>query len=353
MRAFFRLPGSGRFVGALISLACLLVAATILLDVRYRNPSAGGDELGLPESLYAVFTMLFFGSAYPLPTDALTRVVFFIVPVVGLVVIGQFLARLAGAYVNRERWERAVASTYTGHVIVCGLGRVGFRVARWLLDLGEEVVIIESDPKNQFIAQVRGWGVPVITADARRPEVLQDAGVMACSAICPLTGDDLINLAMATEARALHPHLKVVLRTFDERLGASLESGFDIHTAFSAAALAAPAFAAAALNVPVDYALEFGEGEQRTLVTVTKFTLVAGSKLVGRTVGSLEAEFDVFVIAHRSSEFKFNPPSEAVLEVDQGIVVVGSPQTLSALARLTPPTSELRRYHANRWPIEQ
>lgn len=353
MRAFFRLPGSGRFVGGMLALTILLTIATVLIDVRYRYPADGGRELGFPESVYAVFTMLFFGSAYPLPTDGLTRVVFFVVPVVGLVVIGQFVARVAGAYINRERWERAVAATYEGHVIVCGLGRVGYRVVRWLLDLGEDVVVLERDPNGGFVDQVRGWSVPVLTADARRPEVLRDAGVMTCSAICPLTGDDLMNLAVATEARALRPELKVVLRTFDERLGANLEAGFDIHTAFSAAALAAPAFAAAAMHVPVDYALAFGEAASRTLVTITKFTLVEGSRLVGRTVGKLEEEFGVFVIAHRTTEFTFNPPSDAVLEVGQGFVVAGTPVALSALGRLTPPTKELRRYHAGRWPIEQ
>jgi len=351
-RAFFRLPGTKRFVAGLVVLLLVLVLATVLIDVRYRDPSADGAELGFPESLYAVFTMLFFGSAYPLPTDPLTRVVFFVVPVVGLVVIGQFLARLAAAYVNRERWIRAVASTYDGHVIVCGMGRVGFRVVRWLLDLGAEVVVIESIPTNPFIDQIRAWGVPVIIADARRPEVLTDAGVMTCSAICPITGDDLVNLAMATEARALRSDLKVVLRTFDERLGANLQAGFDIHTAFSAAALAAPAFAAAAMLVPVDYALAFGEGAARTLLSVTKFTLVEGSSLVGSTVGGLEDDYGVFVIAHRTTEFIFNPPSEAVLEVGQGFVVAGTTEALSRLGQLTPPTRELRRYHEGRWSIE-
>lgn len=351
-RAFFRLPGTRRFVGGLVVLMLLLVLSTALIDVRYRDPSAGGAELGFPESLYAVFTMLFFGSAYPLPTDPLARVVFFVVPVVGLFVIGQLLARLAGAYVNRERWIRAVASTYDGHVIVCGMGRVGFRVVRWLLDLGEDVVVIESVPTNPFIDQIRGWGVPVIIADARRPEVLTDAGVLTCASLCPVTGDDLVNLAMATEARSLRPNLKIVLRTFDERLGASLEAGFDIHTAFSPATLAAPAFAAAAMNVPVDYALAFGEGDSRTLLSVTKFTLVEGSRLVGCTVGALESEYGVFVIAHRTTEFAFNPPSEVVLDVGQGFVVAGTTQSLRRLAQLTPPTKELRRYHEGRWPIE-
>ena len=71
-RAFFRLPGTKRFVAGLVLPLLLLVLATVLIHVRYRDPSADGAELGFPESLYAVFTMLFFGSAYPLPTDPLT-----------------------------------------------------------------------------------------------------------------------------------------------------------------------------------------------------------------------------------------------------------------------------------------
>ena len=352
LRAFFRLPGSTRFVALLAAFAVVFVVAWVEMVLRYRAP---GSEQGLDagEALYAVFSMLFFANGYPLPPDGLTRAVFFLVPLLGLAAVGQGVARAWSARLNRQRWERAVASTYADHVIVCGLGRIGFRVVRWLVDLGEEVVLIENEPDNSLLDQVRSWGIPVIAADAKRPEILEQAGIMRASALVPVTSDDITNLAIATEARRLHPDLRVVLRIFDDRLASNLQAGFDIHFAFSTTGLAAPAFAAAAVRVPVDYAFSFGEGEHRGLLTITKFTVVAGSRLAGYTLSAVEEQFGVVVIAHRHATFDAHPDKQAVLAPGDGFVVSGSLDALSALSHYAPATRELRRYEQGRLDIQQ
>ena len=171
----------------------------------------------------------------------------------------------------------------------------------------------------------------------------------------PVTGDDLVNLAIATAARALRPDMRVVLRTFDDALAANLQSGFDIHRAYSTSALAAPAFAAAAVHAPVDYAFsyetEIDDGVSQALVTITKFTVVEGCRLAGYTVKQLEDEFDVNVIALRTKGFTVHPPSDRVINVGEGFVVSATPDALDQLARYVPPTREMRRYLQGRWPI--
>jgi voltage-gated potassium channel len=354
IRAFFSLPGSRVFLAMLILFLVLLVVAVIVLDVSYALP---GDPDGLDtlQAIYAVFGMLFFEHVFDLPHDRLSAVLFFLVPVVGILTLGQLFVRLGTTVLNREKWEMAKASTYSDHVIVCGLGRVGFRVCRWLLDLGEEVVVVDLDDEDSLYDQVRSWGVPIIVADARRPEILETAGLQAASAIVPVTGDDLVNLAIATAARGLRPDMRVVLRTFDDALAANLQTGFDIHRAYSTSALAAPAFAAAAVHAPVDYAFSYeteSDGElSQALVTITKFTLVEGCKLAGYTVEQLENEFDVNVIAVRTKGFEVHPPADRVLNVGEGFVVSATPEGLDQLAKYVPPTREMRRYLQGRWPI--
>ena len=347
--AFFRLPGARSFALTLVLFLGVAAAAVALLSIRYGS---GADDLSLGQALYAVFNLLFFNAVYPLPGDHLTRLAFYAVPILGLVLLGHVAVRLGAALVDRERWHRAVASTYTDHVIVCGLGRVSFRVCRWLLDLEQDVVVIEHDAANAFLDQVRGWGIPVIVADARRPEILEQAGLHHACAIAPLSSDDVLNLSIATEARALRPDLKVVLRTFEDSLAASLQKGFDIHAAYSTSALAAPAFAAAAMRAPVDHAFAFAGGAESLLLTVTEFTVVESSRLVGYTVGRLEEEFDVRVLAHRRTEFVAHPDAAAALSAGEGIVVSATIESLNRLARLTPPTRYLKRYEEGRWPIE-
>ena len=348
-RAFFRLPGSRTFLLTLAVFLAVAAAATIVLSVRYGR---GEDDLSTAEALYAVINLLFFNTVYALPEDGFTRAVFFLLPVLGIVVLGQLLVRLGTALTNREQWARALASTYTDHVVVCGLGRVGFRVVRWLHDLGEPVVVIEPDTGNLFLERVRAWGIPVIAADARRAEILEQAGIRRAASVAALTSDDLLNLSVATEARAMRPEIRVVLRTFEDRLAENLRAGFDIHAAYSTSALAAPAFAAAATRAPVDHAFAYEQGTTNALITVTKFTLVPESILVGWTVGRLEDEFKVNVLAHRRETFEYHPDADAVLAAGEGIVVAATIDALNRLARLTPPTRFLRRYEDGRWPLD-
>ena len=282
LRAFVHMPGSVNLLLGLAALAVLVVVGATVLHIHYHEPGSG-RTLGPFESFYLALSLVVVSPVAPLPGDAPSRAVFLLIPLAGLLLLGQLLVRLTVTILNRNRWETAVASTYSDHVLVCGLGRVGFRVVRWLLDLGEDVVVIDlPEDEDQLHDQVRAWGVPIVCADARRVDVLQQAGVERCSALMPITDDDLVNLSVATAARSICPDVRVVLRTFEDRLAANLQQGFDIYRAYSTSALAAPAFAAAATHAPVDYAFAYGEGDgPRSLMTITKFTVVEESRAGG------------------------------------------------------------------------
>lgn len=350
VQAFFHMPGSKGFGALLFIFILTIIVAVIDLNVNYVNPDTG-QGLDIGAAAYAVFALLVFETPLPLPTFWLTRLVFFAVPITGILVLGQGLIRMGNSLLDVDLWNRAMAATYKDHVIVCGLGRVGLRVIRWILDLGEEVVVIDNRPDNQFVGEIRRWGVPVIIADARRSGALKDAGIEAAESIVPCTSDDLMNLSIALEARQLVPGIKVVLRMFDNHLAANVEKGFDIHTAFSIPDLSAPAFAAAATRAPLDYAFSYDEEEEKSLLTITKFTVVSESSLVGYTIRQLEAEFDVAVIAHRSNgKFQLHPKGDAVLCVGDRFVLSAPIHELNRIAKLTPPTHDMDLYRQGRWP---
>ncbi len=60
-----------------------------------------------------------------------------------------------------------------GHVVVCGLGNIGYRLVKELTAMGERVVAIDNVADNPFIATVRRKGVPTFVGDATLPEVLK------------------------------------------------------------------------------------------------------------------------------------------------------------------------------------
>ncbi len=62
------------------------------------------------------------------------------------------------------------------------------------------------------------------------------------------TQNDSLNLKVALKAQRLNPNIHVILRIFDDDFAHGLQEQFG-YTAFSATAMAAPAFAAAASGV--------------------------------------------------------------------------------------------------------
>ena len=134
------------------------------------------------------------------------------------------------------------------HVVVCGLGDIGYRVVEQLAPLGVSLVAVELDRSNRFLPAMQRLGVPVLARDSRLRDTLQTLQVTTARSIVVVTSSDVVNLETALSARALRPDLRVVLRLFDADLAARVERTFGFHSCRSPSALAAPAFAAAAVG---------------------------------------------------------------------------------------------------------
>jgi Trk K+ transport system NAD-binding subunit len=147
-------------------------------------------------------------------------------------------ARLGGALEVRRIPD-------SGHVIVCGLGNVGFSVVEELYRLGERVVVIEQSRDSRFVATARRLGVAVILGDATVLEVLRQAHAASARAVIAATENELANLEIALLARELNPRQRVVVRLSDEHLAQTLREATNVGLALSIPALAAPAFMAA------------------------------------------------------------------------------------------------------------
>ena len=210
-------------------------------------------------------------------------------------------------------------------VIVCGLGNVGYRVTLELHKAGREVVGVESSTDERFTGRIKELGIPVIIADARQPETLIKAGVQRADAIVPCTGNELANLDIALDARDLNPEIKIVMRMFDPDLARRIEKGFGIHAAFSTSALAAPIFAAAATRLGVKYAFYVGE----TLLSLSEVAIEPASRLIGRTIGQLEEEFDLTIVRYQKGDLSdLRPRNDYVPGAGDKILVLASLDTL-------------------------
>jgi len=125
------------------------------------------------------------------------------------------------------------------HVVVCGLGRVGYHLVEKLRAEAYPLLVVEKDPANRFLPAVRELGVPVMIADASVPATLADAAVDKASAVVSIVNDDLANLEVGLNARAIHPRIRVILRIFDRDTAEELRERLNIHYAISTSAIAA------------------------------------------------------------------------------------------------------------------
>ncbi len=180
-------------------------------------------------------------------------------------------AEVAGAETPRSlptRVDRAGERTVTldglqppsDHVIVCGLGNVGYRVVRLLMRLGQQGVVITHQPNEDWRRAIEPQ-FRVIVGDARDDRLLELAGVAAAKAVIIVTNDDLANVSIALDARRMNPRAALVVRLFDQELAVHLEQSVAIDRALSASALAAPPFLAAALGTTVRCSFPAGDAD--------------------------------------------------------------------------------------------
>lgn len=325
-----------RFRLSLSLFLAIIVLGSLILWLGYVHPQEG-TRLTFPEALYAAFSMIFFQPSIPFPQGPL-EILFFVIPILGLSVVVEGLVSFSLLLLNRHdptgEWSMALASTYSGHIIVCGLGHVGFRVAKQLVDFGQEVVGIEKDPRSPFLDRIYRMGVPVILGEANDPEILEQAGVKRAQAVVVATNNDLLNLDIAMHVRELNPNARLVLRLFDAELAERVGRALGIRMVLSASAIAAPAFATAALHEGVTHSF-FLEGE---LLNLSEVVVLPGGGLEGRSVKEVEEMLDLSVVFHqRGGKRDMHPAAELRLEAGDKVVVFASLEQLKQIERLNCP----------------
>jgi trk system potassium uptake protein TrkA len=106
----------------------------------------------------------------------------------------------------------------SNYVIVVGGGRVGFYLAKELIEQGYEVLVIENDefgPRAGYIADQLGSAV--IRGDGCEAAVLEEAGTARAAMLIAVTGDDEDNLVACQVAKGRFGVPMTIARLNDPR----------------------------------------------------------------------------------------------------------------------------------------
>lgn len=280
--------------------------------------------LGLPygKACWGVFMLIFVQPVLEFPDRWFTQALFFLIPIAGLGAVADSVVRLGYLIFSSKRklqeWWIMEASTCRNHVVLCGLGRVGYRIARELLALRETVVVIEKNRESALVEEMQDAGVPVLFGEARLRKNLELAGVARARAIILATDDDLANLDAALTARELNPEIRVVMRLFDDTLATKVAASFKM-PAISTSQVSAPAFVAAATGRAVLHSFQL---DGRTIHLAD----VPVDRLAARTIPQVQREFDVSVVLHKGAAAgDLSPNHERPLQKGD-IIVVAAPR---------------------------
>ena len=130
--------------------------------------------------------------------------------------------RIVLYFVESEWTQRAMAlhqlavktMATQGHVIVCGYGRSGQALARFLEREGLQVIALDADPER--VRQAAAAGDSVVYGDASRREVLAAAAISRAVAVVVSFADTPKALSILAHVREMRPELPVIVRTWDD-----------------------------------------------------------------------------------------------------------------------------------------
>jgi Trk K+ transport system NAD-binding subunit len=321
------------------ALAALYLVSTLVLSLMYRNEA--GHHIGPLSAVYfttETLTTVGFGDYSFAATSASLQVWAIVLMILGATLVTIVYALLTNLLVSRriaQSLGRQQITRMRDHVILVGLGSVGLRVLEMLVGEGQQVVVLDRDENNRYLANARALGVPVLIADSTTPGALSSANVATARAVAVLTGRDLANietsLAVDEMLGELRDQVPVVLRVFDRQLAQTIETSFGFRNVRSTSALAAPWFVGAALGL--DILATFYVESEPLLLGRLSITLDGG--LQGRAMLDLSARVRVIAISRAAQNGRLQYPlrREALFEGGDQAYVIGPYEALLGVLR--------------------
>ena len=209
-------------------------AAVVALLVRSFSGEWGAalrTGLGLAQAGEFGFVLLTLaGDVHLLPDDVMQNV---LAAMLISMLIAPFLIQHAEIIVRRlspEEWmsramqmhQIAVSSMASNqHIIICGYGRSGQALAKFLGEEGISFIALDLDSRR--VREAADAGERVVYGDAGKREVLLAAGLLRAKALAITYDDKHSALRILHHVQAARPDLPVVVRTADDTHIAALK----------------------------------------------------------------------------------------------------------------------------------
>jgi voltage-gated potassium channel len=265
--------------------------------------------------------------------------------IMGFGVVGFIMAMIAqgviefelGTFFGRRRMEKEIARIQD-HIIICGAGRVGRRLAVEVAARNIPVLIIEQDTAKAQWAIEQGF--PVIIGDATSEVVLSQARLGHARGLASAVTSDAQNVYIVLTARGMAPKLPIVTRASDEHAESKMVKA-GANSVISPYAYAGLRMARTLTrpNVQsfIDVALS-SLNDGNLDLQIEEVRVADRSKLAGSTLAEsdLRHRLGVIILAIRNETqgLDFNPKPDRKIAPGEFLIAMGDSQKLKTLESL-------------------
>ncbi|WP_108668804.1 potassium channel family protein [Peribacillus acanthi] len=229
--------------------------------------------------------------------------------------------------VGQRRLKRLI-SKLSGHVILCGYGRVGEQVCDQLKNKNITTVIIDQDINRR--PNVLGGNIYWITGDATDDEVLREAGIERAGSLVASLPDDAHNVFVTLSAKGLNPSIKIVARAekaaSEEKMKKAGATKVINPSSIGGKQMVFSLLKPQSVEY-VDMMLNTGEKE----FGIEEIVLGKGGPLINRTIeeNQIRKKYEVTIVAIiRKEELINNPDPKERLQEHDVLLVFGSAEQM-------------------------
>src|SRR5213082_1746760 len=237
------------------------------------------------------------------------------------------------SFFGRRRMEREIGRL-DGHYIICGLGRVGRRVARELSRKPVPFVILENNEAKRQRFTSENW--LVLAGDATQEQTLREAQIERARGLIAATTTDATNLYIVLTARGLNPRLKIIARASEDAAEKHLlTAGAD--SVVSPYSFAGQRIAQSLLRPHVVSFLDTATTHLGMDLEIGEVSVPKHSSFAGKTIESSRIRQDrgVIILAiKREQGMRFNPSPEDRIEPGDYLIAMGEPGQLRQLEQM-------------------
>jgi len=258
-----------------------------------------------------------------------------------LYVVGNFIQFLVEGRIRyvlgRRKLDRQI-NKLKDHYIICGYGRMGRALARFLIQRYLDVVVIEQ--KEARTSVMDEDGILYLLGSATDEDLLIRAGIERAKGLITVVGSDADNVFLVLLARQMNPDIFIVARAIMNSAKRTLTAA-GANKVVSPYDLGARRMAHAILRPTVIEFLEMAFADETVDVEVEELVIRSNSPVNRRTLyeSEIRRKFDVMIISIKKEDghMVFNPEAGTLLESGDTLVAVGRAANIKGLEKLLAP----------------